>query len=146
VRKVGTFVAAIAVVLCLAGAAVAAPAEPSIHAAPTDVQLFAGGGTPLTNGYFFPGTAIYDGKQFQGVPLQVKQGQNVQFTNLDYSTVTNAHEILSFKRKNGRPVFSTPLVKGPAQVLMVTSNLKPGIYPYFCAVHYQMFGEIQITK
>jgi plastocyanin len=109
------------------------------------VPLFAGGGTAVSNGYFFPGTALYQNGEFVGVPLQIKQGQNVEFVNTDAAAVTNAHQIVSIKRKKGRPVFQSALVKGPATSTMVTQNLKPGLYPYFCNVHYGMFGLIEVT-
>ena len=114
------------------------------HKADT-VPLFAGGGTALTNGYFFPGTALYDNGEFTGVPLQVPQGDNVQFINTDAAAVTNGHAIVSLKRKHGRPVFSSGLVNGPATATLITQNLKPGVYPYFCSIHYGMYGLIEIT-
>ena len=128
----------------LAGPATAGSVTKDAPSAPA--VLFAGGGTPVTNGYFFPGTAIYDGNQFQGVPMQVTQGSNVTFVNTDYSPLTNVHAIVSFKRSHGKPLFSSGTVHGPGQAMLVTSNLKPGVYPYFCAIHFGMYGQIQIVK
>ncbi|MFN2595298.1 MAG: plastocyanin/azurin family copper-binding protein [Actinomycetota bacterium] len=135
--------------LCLGAIALAlaAPASAGPLAAPSAPSvLFAGGGTAVSNGYFFPGTAIYDGNQFQGVPLQVPQGSNVTFVNTDYSPLTNVHSIVSFKRHRGKPLFSSGVVTGPGQGLLVTSDLKPGVYPYFCSIHFGMYGLIQIVK
>lgn len=136
--------------LCLGTVALALPSPASARSAGTapsaPAVLFAGGGTALSNGYFFPGTAIYDGNQFQGVPLQVPQGSDVTFVNTDYSPLTNSHAIVSFKRRHGVPLFSSGIVKGPGQGLLITSDLKPGIYPYFCSIHYGMYGLIQIVK
>jgi plastocyanin len=109
------------------------------------VPLFAGGGTFVSNGYFFPGTAVYQNDQFVGVPLQITQGQNIEFINTDVAAVTNAHQIVSFKRKHGRPLFQSALVKGPATATMIMQNVKPGLYPYFCNVHFGMYGLIEVT-
>jgi plastocyanin len=142
----------LAVFVCLGAVAwgLAAPATAGslgTNSAPTaPATLFAGGGTAVSNGYFFPGTAIYDGHQFQGVPLQVTQGSNVTFVNTDYSPLTNVHSIVSFKRSHGKPLFSSGVVKGPGQGLLVTSNLKPGVYPFFCSIHFGMYGQLQIVK
>jgi hypothetical protein len=108
--------------------------------------LFAGGGTNLTNGIFFPGTAIYDGEQFQGMPpMQIAQGTDLEFVNLDISAVTNGHQIVSFKRKHQRPVFKSPRVDGPGMATVITSHLKPGVYPYFCAIHFGMYGRLEVV-
>ena len=108
--------------------------------------LFAGGGTNLTNGTFFPGTAIYDGKEFQGLPpLQIKKGTDLDFVNLDVAAVTNSHQIMSFKRKHGSPVFASEPLAGPGRAVIITSNLKPGVYPFFCATHFGMYGRLEIT-
>jgi plastocyanin len=132
-----------------------APAGVSAHAssgspALADAQLFAGAGTPLSNGTFFPGTAVNDGTKFQApAPLMITKGQNVQFTNLDVAVLTNAHRIRSFKsKKNGYPLFISETVFGPGQTLMITSHLKPKDEPYFyfCTVHTTMYGAIQVTK
>ena len=132
-----------------------APAGVSAHAsgarpALADAQLCAGAGTPLTNGAFCPGTAVYDGYEFQSpAPLMITKGQNIQFTNLDYAVLTNAHRIRSFKsKKNGYPLFISETVYGPGQTLMITSHLKPSDKPYFyfCTTHTTMYGAIQVTE
>jgi hypothetical protein len=108
--------------------------------------LFAGGGTALSNGIFFPGTAIYDGKAFQGLPpIQITQGTDMDFVNLDVSAITNGHQIVSFKRKHGQPVIKSARVDGPGQTTVITSHLKPGVYPFFCTVHFGMYGRLEIV-
>jgi hypothetical protein len=107
--------------------------------------VFAGGGTPLTNGIFFPGTTICDASSCTGEPLQVPKGEDVTFVNLDVSTATNAHQIVSQKRKRGRPIFASDVNEGPDQSLVITSHLKPGIYKYFCSYHFGMYGQIEIV-
>jgi plastocyanin len=111
------------------------------------VPLFAGGGTNLSNGYFFPGTATYDGSGFVGVPYQIQQGQNIQFINTDVAVLTNAHAMVSVKKtKKGRALFRSGYVRGPATEIVKTSHLKPGVYPYYCSVHYGMYGLLEVVK
>jgi hypothetical protein len=111
------------------------------------VPLFVGGGTNLTNGYFFPGTAIYDGNDFVGLPFQIQQGQNVQLVNTDPAALTNSHTMVSWlKSKKGRPLFHSGYVRGPATVTVKTAHLKPGVYPYYCNVHSGMYGLLEVAK
>jgi plastocyanin len=135
-------VAALVVALCVP----ATTAAGAGGAGRQDSVLFAGGGTPLTNGVFFPGTVVYDGYDFVGEPLPVQKGSNVEFINLDYSPVTNSHQIRSFKLRRGRPLFQSKSVDGPGQTLMITSHVKLGTYYYFCTTHASMFGAIEITE
>ena len=111
-----------------------------------DAIVFSGGGTPLTNGIFFPGTAIADGNEVNGAPpVQIQRGSNFEYVNLDEAIVANGHKIQSFKRKRGRPLFQSQLLTRPAQKsLVVTSHLKPGVYAYFCVNHSGMLGRIEI--
>ena len=111
------------------------------------VPVFVGGGTNLSNGVFFPGTATYDGNDFVGVPFQIQQGQNVELVNTDVAALTNSHTMVSWqKNKKGRPLFHSGYVRGPAAVTVQTAHLKPGVYPYFCNVHAGMFGLLEVTK
>ena len=114
----------------------------------TGGRIFVGGGTPLTNGLFFPGTAIPREGGFDGPPpLQVQQGTDVELINLDEATVANAHRLISFRRRGGRPLFASGMVSRPGDVsLVTTSNLKPGVYPYYCPIHNGMWGQIEIVR
>lgn len=116
--------------------------------------LFAAGGSAVTNGYFFPGTAIYDGSKLMGVPYEIKQGSDIEFYTPDSSaTFGNGHQIRSYKRRpNGRPMFASKFLVGPGSTLMITSHLKPGggelpdgSYGYFCSVHNAQYGMIKIV-
>ena len=111
-----------------------------------DVTLFAGGGTPLSNGSFFPGTAMYYENEWVGEPLVVPKGCNVKFVNLDVGTLTNGHQIISYKTRRGNPLFRSRFVVGPDTATVRTRDLKQGMYPYFCSVHYGMWGLLQIKK
>ena len=111
------------------------------------VPVFVGGGTNLSNGVFFPGTAIYDGKDFVGVPLQIQKGQNIELVNTDVAALTNSHTMVSWlKNKKGRPLFHSGYVRGPAAATVQTAHLKPGVYPYYCNVHANMYGLLEVTK
>lgn len=113
--------------------------------------LFAGAGTNLTNGVFFPGTAFCDSKgcEMTGPPLQIDKGTNVIFINLDPAAITNGHRIMSLKHKKGRrrkPLFFSEQVDGPGKTILRTSKVKPGLYYYRCTTHFGMYGAIEVTK
>lgn len=112
--------------------------------------LFAGGGTAVSNGLFFPGTQICDadGCTKVGPPLTIDKGDDVTFVNLDVGVVTNSHQISSLKlrKKSGRPLFNSEDVSGPGSTVMKTSHLKPGVYDYLCTFHFGMFGQIEVVR
>ena len=112
----------------------------------TGGTLFAGGGTFVSNGTFFPGTLVCNGNDCSGLPpIQLKQGTDLEFVNLDPAVVTNGHQVFSYKRKRGEPVFSSKQVDGPAKSLINTSHLKPGVYFFFCGTHFGMEGALEIV-
>jgi plastocyanin len=78
-------------------------------------------------------------------PVQIKQGTDLEFVNLDAAAVTNGHQIISYQRKRGKPVFRSPRVEGPATAVIITSHLKPGVYPFFCATHFGMEAALEIV-
>lgn len=108
--------------------------------------IFAGAGTPLSNGFFFPGTTFCDASGCTGKPLPVPKGEDITFVNLDVSTLTNAHQIVSQKLKRGRPLFMSEVNSGPDTSLVKTSHLKPGVYRYLCSFHFGMYGQIEIVN
>lgn len=127
-----------------------APPVPTRETAP----LFAVGGSALTNGVFFPGTAVYDGSDLQGVPYEITKGTDIEFYTTDGAgTLSNGHQIRSFKtRKNGRPMFMSKFLAGPGSTLMITSHLKPGrgelpdgSYGFFCSVHNAQYGILKVV-
>lgn len=112
----------------------------------TGGRVFAGGGTFVSNGIFFPGTLACDGSECRGLPpIEVERGTDLEFVNLDPSVVTNGHQIVSYKRKRGRPVFSSDQVDGPAVARVITSHLKPGVYRFFCSTHFGMEAALEIV-
>lgn len=112
--------------------------------------LFAAGGTPLTNGFFFPGTVICSGDDCTeiGPPLVIDQGDDITFVNLDAGPVTNSHQIVSLKKRkrNRGPLFASDEVSGPGQTVMKTSHVKPGTYIYLCTFHFGMYGQIEVAE
>lgn len=147
-RKLPLLLVALSLVVLPAAQAAssdALPALPPLGAA--EQPLFAAGGTQLSNGIFFPGTALCVGTDCQGVPYQVPVGSDIRFYNLDPVVAANSHRIVSHKvNKRGRPLFSSDNVAGPGSALMKTSHVKPGIYGYYCAVHFGMEGLLEFTE
>ena len=113
-------------------------------------RVLSGGGTPVSNGLFFPGTAIPDndgGLTSVLPPIEIQQGTDLEFTNLDEATVSNAHKLVSKKRIKGRWVFQSDLLTRPGQTsLVATSNLKPGLYPFYCTIHTGMWGQLKVVR
>ena len=147
-RKLPLLLAAISLAV-LPSAQAASPGElpalPPIGAA--ESPLFAAGGTQLTNGIFFPGTAVCAGSYCAGAPYQVAVGSDIRFYNLDPVVVANAHRIVSKQvSKKGRPLFQSENVAGPGSTLMKTSHVKPGVYGFYCTVHYGMEGLLEFTE
>jgi hypothetical protein len=124
---------------------VPAPAAlPPIGAA--EAPLFAAGGTPVSNGIFFPGTALCANGTCYGEPYEIAQGTDIRFYNLDSGVVANSHRVVSKKmKKKGGPIFASDTISGPGSTLVKTSHLKPGVYEYFCTIHSGMEGIIEIT-
>jgi hypothetical protein len=112
--------------------------------------IFAGGGTPLSNGVFFPGTATCADGQCEtvGDPIEIKKGTNITFVNLDESLVSNSHRIVCMDHyRSGRPkCFSKDLTSPGDTDEMLTFKLKPGTYFYQCSVHFPMFGAFRVVK
>lgn len=113
-------------------------------------RVFSGGGTPVSNGVFFPGTAIPNddgGVDPVLPPIEIERGTDLEFGNIDEATVSNAHKIVSLKRRKGRPLFQSKMLSQPGQTsLVATSNLKPGKYPFYCSVHSGMWGILKVVR
>ncbi len=120
--------------------ATAAPVE-------SDAVVLAVGGSPLTNGLFFTGTVVSDGQGYQSLPpVQIRQGMDFEFVNLDDAVAANGHKIISIKRRKGRPLFQSDLLTKPGErSLVITSHLKRGAYLYYCSTHAGMLGRIEIV-
>src|SRR5687768_4731386 len=122
--------AAILIASAMAVVALGAPsrAQVPVEWLETGGRVFAGGGTFVSNGLFFPGTLTCNGAECSGLPpIEIKRGTDLEFVNLDPAAVTNGHQIVSYKRKRGKPVFSSDQIDGPATARIITSHLKPGV-------------------
>ena len=109
--------------------------------------ILVGGGTPLSNGIFFPGTAIYDGDEFVGEPVSIAQGTDMELVNLDSEVVANSHKLVSLKlnKRTKRPLFSSKMLVAPGESsVVITSHVKPGTYPFYCPVHSGMWGLLEV--
>lgn len=141
-------VVAVAALALLPSAGAASPPAPRLLPPVTaaEAPLFAAGGTPLTNGLFFPGTAVCLGTNCQGVPYRVARGSDIRFYNLDTAVVANNHRIVAHDlNKRGRPLFLSETIGGPGSTLVKTSHLKPRTYGFYCSVHPGMEGILEIT-
>lgn len=101
----------------------------------------------MSNGVFSPGTILQVGGQSYGEPYSVAQGSDVRFTNLDLEQAANSHCMVSIKRskRTRTPLFASQCIKGPSDTLVVTSHLKPGVYEFFCPIHFGMLGALEVT-
>ncbi len=122
-------------------------------ASATDVEVggrvISAGGTKVSNGIFFPGTALpnNDGSLTPVLPpIEIERGTDLEYVNVDEATVSNAHKLLSLKRRKGRPVFHSDTLSRPGQTdVVITSHLKPGLYPFYCSTHTGMWGQLRIV-
>ena len=122
------------------------PSTSGAQAIPS-TTILVGGGTPLSNGIFFPGTAIYQDGEFVGDPVSIARGTDIEVVNLDEATVANAHKLVSLKlnKRTKRPLFRSPLLTTPGDsATVITSHVKPGLYPFYCPVHSGMWGLLEV--
>jgi plastocyanin len=141
-----SIVGVLALLMLPYSAASGTPAPAPAQMAPAPMVV--GGGTLLTNGVFFPGTAVYQSGDYVGEPYQIQKGQDIELTNLDEADIANGHKMQSFKRtRRGRPLFQSPRLENPGEsALVVTSHLKPGVYDFNCPIHYGMYGLIEVVE
>jgi plastocyanin len=129
--------------------ATASVGEGPSHEAYAESYVFAGGGTQASNGFFFPGTTVFENGEYYGVPLEVPQGSDLQFVNIDHFAVAGGgHKIVSYDRvKRGKrkvPLFASKMVDGPGRDLVEFSHVEPGTYRYYCPIHNGMLGTIVV--
>lgn len=140
--KKGLIIGAAAILMLPVAGASGAPARAPLAPAP----MIVGGGTLLTNGVFFPGTAVYQSGDYIGEPYELAGGQDIELTNIDNGDIANCHQLRSFKRKrNGRPLFQSKRLCNPGEKsLVIMSHVKPGIYDFNCPIHYGMYGLVKV--
>lgn len=96
-------------------------------------------GTDL-EGYFLPGQLPCPG--CPTIPLTIEEGSNVEFRGMD----EEPHQVTAKKKRGGRPLFKSGAVKNGASTLMLTANLKPGVYQFFCFFHTDMVGTLEVAE
>lgn len=111
------------------------------------VQMFVGGGTFVSNGIFFPGTGVYDGSSLQGMAIQVESGQDIKLTNLDEGDVANCHQLTSYKRRRGIPIFNSKRLCSPGEsAVVLMARAKPGVYEAYCPIHTGMYAIVEVVE
>lgn len=148
VRKLSLLLAAVATALLPSAHAATGPGTPALPPlGAAESPLFAAGGTPVSNGLFFPGTRVCANGSCYGQAYEIAPGTDIRFYNLDSAVVANSHRIVSknVKKKTGAPLFQSDTVSGPGSTLMKMSHVKPGEYAYYCTIHFGMEGLIRVT-
>ena len=94
---------------------------------------------------------IPQGASVQGNPsydpdsLTVKAGDTIAVDNEDSAphTVTNGEDATD---PNMGKLFDTSIINAGDSSEIVTTDLKPGEYPFFCSVHPYMTGAMTVQK
>jgi len=114
-----------------------APATPS--AATTTTTTTAAAATlTIPNGASVQGNPAYE-----PTPLTVKVGDTIAVENKDISphTVTNGKDATD---PTMGKLFDTSIINAGDSGEIVTTDLQPGEYPYFCSVHPYMTGTLTV--
>ena len=92
-------------------------------------------------------TSIPQGTQgneyYDPAELTVKVGDTIAVENKDTTphTVTNGKDATD---PNMGKLFDTSIINAGDSADVVTADLKPGEYPYFCSVHPYMTGSLTV--
>ena len=108
------------------GASTAAPAGPP--------------GTPLT---ILEGSSVQGNPSYDPAALTVKKGDKITVTNKD----TLPHTVTSGAGPtdpNSAKQFDTSILEAGATADIETTNINPGEYPFYCAVHPYMLGKLVV--
>jgi plastocyanin len=114
------------------GASTAAPAPTAAPAGPP--------GTPLT---ILEGSSIQGNPSYDPATLTVKKGDKITVTNKD----TLPHTVTSGTGPtdpNSAKQFDTSILEAGATADIETTNINPGEYPFYCAVHPYMLGKLVV--
>lgn len=81
-------------------------------------------------------------KVYANPQVTIAQGEPLTFRNGD----TLMHDVTSTQDLDGKPLFSTPLVKpGQSAVVEGSQYLTSGVYPFYCSVHPDMEGTLTVS-
>ena len=116
------------------GATTAAPAA-APAAPPTGPP-----GTPLT---ILEGSSVQGSPSYDPAALTVKKGDKITVTNKDSlpHTVTSGTGPTD---PNSAKQFDTSILEAGATADIETTNINPGEYPFYCAVHPYMMGKLVV--
>jgi plastocyanin len=89
------------------------------------------------------GASVQGNPAYEPDPLTVKVGDTIAVDNKDTTphTVTNGKDAAD---PNMGKLFDTSIINAGDSADVVTADLKPGDYPYFCAVHPYMTGSLTV--
>ena len=127
------------------GASTAAPAQAptqgqnATSAAPVPAPV-GPPGTPLT---ILEGSSVQGNPSYDPAALTVKKGDKVTVTNKD----TLPHTVTSGAGPtdpNSAKQFDTSIIEAGATADIETTNMNPGEYPFYCAVHPYMMGKLVV--
>jgi cytochrome c oxidase subunit 2 len=97
-------------------------------------------GTPLT---ILEGSSIQGSPSYDPAVLTVKKGDKITVTNKD----TLPHTVTSGTGPtdpNSAKQFDTSILEAGATADIETTNINPGEYPFYCAVHPYMLGKLVV--
>jgi plastocyanin len=89
------------------------------------------------------GASVQGNPSYDPDPLTVKVGDTIAVENKDTTphTVTNGKDATD---PNMGKLFDTSIINAGDSADVVTADLKPGEYPYFCSVHPYMTGSLTV--
>jgi cytochrome c oxidase subunit II len=97
-------------------------------------------GTPLT---ILEGSSVQGSPSYDPAALTVKKGDKITVTNKD----TLPHTVTSGAGPtdpNSAKQFDTSILEAGATADIETTNMNPGEYPFYCAVHPYMLGKLVV--
>ena len=89
------------------------------------------------------GASVQGNPSYEPTPLTVKVGDTIAVENKDISphTVTNGKDATD---PTMGKLFDTSIINAGDSSEIVTADLKPGEYPFFCSVHPYMTGSLTV--
>jgi plastocyanin len=89
------------------------------------------------------GASVQGNPSYDPDPITVKVGDTIAVENKDTTphTVTNGKDATD---PNMGKLFDTSIINAGDSANIVTADLKPGEYPFFCAVHPYMSGSLTV--
>jgi cytochrome c oxidase subunit II len=113
------------------------------NASTTAAGQRAASGPPAATLTIPQGASVQGNEYYDPAELSVKVGDTIAVDNQDTTphTVTNGKDATD---PNMGKLFDTSIINAGDSADIVTADLKPGDYPYFCAVHPYMTGSLTV--